>query len=84
MVSGTSARIPQPALDYVAELERSFSGISKLLRNQYVIYYQPQNQTRDGKFREIKVRLENVDGKTEVRAKAGYYAVPADADRAPR
>lgn len=66
------------------ELERSFSGISKLLRNQYVIYYQPQNQTRDGRFREIKVRLENVDGKTEVRAKAGYYAVPADADRAPR
>jgi Ca-activated chloride channel family protein len=66
------------------ELERAFAGISRLLRNQYVIYYQPQNQTRDGKYREIKIRLENVDGKAEVRAKAGYYAMPADADRAPR
>jgi Ca-activated chloride channel family protein len=66
------------------ELERAFAGISRLLRNQYVIYYQPQNQTRDGKYREIKIKLENVDGRAEVRAKAGYYAMPADADRAPR
>jgi Ca-activated chloride channel family protein len=61
------------------ELARAFAGIDNLLRNQYVIYYQPDNQNRDGKYREIKVKLENVDGKAEVRAKSGYFAMPAAA-----
>ena len=60
------------------ELHRAFAGISNLLRNQYVIYYRPDNQNRDGRFREIRVKLEGVDGKTETRAKSGYYAVPTE------
>jgi Ca-activated chloride channel family protein len=66
------------------ELLRAFADISKTLRNQYVIYYQPQNQFRDGKFREIRVEVNGVDGKIEVNAKSGYYALPPDADVVPR
>jgi len=66
------------------ELERAFSGVRTLLRNQYVIYYEPKNQVRDGKYRKIEVRTENVDRKIEIRAKSGYYAVPAGSDVVPR
>lgn len=60
------------------DLYRAFAGINNLLRNQYVIYYRPENQARDGKFRKIKIDLENVDGKAEVRAKTGYFATPTE------
>lgn len=66
------------------ELERAFAGVRTLLRNQYVIYYEPTNQNRDGSFREIKVKVEGADKKVEVRAKTGYYALPANADQVPR
>lgn len=66
------------------ELERAFAGVRILLRNQYVIYYEPKNQARDGKYRKIEVRTENIDRKAEVRAKAGYFAVPAGTDSVPR
>lgn len=66
------------------ELERAFKAVRELLRNQYVIYYEPQDQTRDGKFREIKVEVDGVDRKIEVRAKSGYYALPPNADQVPR
>ncbi len=49
-----------------------------------VIYYEPKNQARDGKYRKIEVRTENIDRKAEVRAKAGYFAVPAGTDSVPR
>ena len=66
------------------ELERAFAGIRTLLRNQYVIYYEPKNQERDGKFREIKVKVDGVENKPDVRAKAGYYALQPSADQVPR
>ena len=58
------------------------------MRNQYGITYQPTNQSRDGKFRKIKVQLVDpqtnkdlriVDQKGEnikytILAKAGYVA----------
>jgi Ca-activated chloride channel family protein len=66
------------------ELERAFAGVRTLLRNQYVIYYEPTDQNRDGKFREIEVRVDGVDQKVEVRAKSGYYALPPSADQVPR
>lgn len=66
------------------ELERAFAGVRQLLRNQYVIYYEPKDQNRDGKFRKIEVKLVNVDGKADVRAKNGYYALPPNADQVPR
>ena len=66
------------------ELERAFAGVRTLLRNQYVIYYEPKNQVRDGKYRKIEVKMENIDRKADIRAKAGYFAVPAGTDTIPR
>lgn len=66
------------------ELEKAFSGIRDLLRNQYVIYYEPENQQRDGKFRKIEIKLENVDQKVEIRAKKGYFAQPITTEPIPR
>jgi Ca-activated chloride channel family protein len=66
------------------ELARAFGEITKSLRNQYVIYYRPQNQNRDGKFREIRVEVDGVDEKVEVNAKSGYYALQQSADVVPR
>ncbi len=42
---------------FEAEFPRIFAQIGEALRNQYSITYQPSNQTRDGKFRRIKVEL---------------------------
>ncbi|MCC6745553.1 MAG: VWA domain-containing protein [Acidobacteria bacterium] len=66
------------------ELEKAFAGVRTLLRNQYVIYYEPKNQVRDGKYRKIEVKAENIDRRADVRAKAGYFAVPAGTDNIPR
>jgi len=41
-------------------------------REYYVLAYVPKNGTRDGKFRTI--RVETKDGKSNIRAKAGYWA----------
>jgi hypothetical protein len=44
---------------FYGEFPGIFRAISESLRNQYTITYQPTNQTRDGKFRKIKVELVN-------------------------
>jgi Ca-activated chloride channel family protein len=46
------------------------------LRNQYVLGYRPNNPTRDGKWRKIKVKLLPPKGLPPLRvyAKTGYYA----------
>jgi Ca-activated chloride channel homolog len=59
------------------ELARAFGSIRDDLRSQYVIFYSPTNQKRDGKFRKIEVKLQGVDGKYKVRAKRGYEALAA-------
>ena len=66
------------------ELEKAFAGVSKVLRDQYVLYYEPTNESRDGKFRKIEVKVDGVDEKTDVRAKKGYYANPVGAGQVPR
>jgi Ca-activated chloride channel family protein len=59
----------------IIELERSFSQIAHELRNQYMVIYEPSNNTYDSKFRKIEVKL---PGKKDmrIRAKDGYKAVP--------
>jgi Ca-activated chloride channel homolog len=49
------------------------------LRNQYVLGYRPQNVSRDGKWRKIKVKLLPPKGLPPLRvyARTGYYA-PAE------
>src|SRR6185503_5384846 len=56
-------------------LERSFTKISKELRAQYLVTYDPTNKSYDGTFRKIDVRLAESHGGLKVRTKKGYKAV---------
>jgi Ca-activated chloride channel family protein len=52
------------------ELFSSFTRIEKDLRQEYIIYYQPTNQGRSSKSREIKVKLTRRDA--DLSYKRGY------------
>lgn len=56
-------------------LERSFTRISKELRAQYLVTYNPANKNYDGTFRKIDVKLARGRGDLKVRTKRGYKAV---------
>jgi Ca-activated chloride channel homolog len=56
-------------------LERSFTRISKELRAQYLVTYNPTNKSYDGTFRKIDVRLSERRGDLKVRTKRGYKAI---------
>ena len=56
-------------------LERSFSKISKELRAQYLVTYNPTNKNYDGTFRKIDVKLVDGRGGLKVRTKRGYKAI---------
>jgi len=53
-------------------LAEAFDQISEELRSQYTLGYYPTNAAHDGKFRKIKVEMNNHDLK--VLARKGYYA----------
>ena len=59
--------------DSIDELQGAFEELLDELSNQYLLGYQPTNDTRDDTWREIKVE---VDGHHNVRARQGYRAVP--------
>jgi Ca-activated chloride channel homolog len=56
-------------------LERSFTKISKELRAQYLVTYNPANKNYDGRFRKIEVKLAQGRGDLKVRTKRGYKAI---------
>ena len=56
-------------------LERSFTRISKELRAQYLVTYDPTNKNYDGAFRKIEVKLAEGRGGLKVRTKRGYKAI---------
>jgi Ca-activated chloride channel family protein len=56
-------------------LERSFTKISKELRAQYLVTYNPTNKSYDGSFRKIDVKLADGRGELKVRTKRGYKAI---------
>jgi VWFA-related protein len=56
-------------------LERSFTRISKELRAQYLVTYDPTNKRYDGSFRKIDVKLAESRGNLKVRTKKGYKAI---------
>ena len=56
-------------------LERSFTKISKELRAQYLVTYDPTNKNYNGAFRKIDVKLAKGRGDLRVRTKRGYKAV---------
>jgi len=51
-------------------LFRSFTRIEQDLRQEYVLYYEPTNQVKSPKPREIKVKLTRRDG--DLYYKKGY------------
>jgi len=63
-------------VDDLAEMGDIAEKISTELRNQYVIGYRPQNVTRDGKWRKVKVKINPPQGlpPLTVHARTGYYA----------
>jgi Ca-activated chloride channel homolog len=56
-------------------LERAFNRISKELRAQYLVTYDPTNKVYDGKFRKIEVKLAEGRGDLKVKTKEGYPAI---------
>ncbi len=72
---------------FEGEMPAIFQAVQQSLRNQYTLTYQPTNQTKDGKFRRLKVELVNANNqplkvvdekgkpmKVRIIAKAGYKA----------
>src|SRR5712691_8680285 len=53
-------------------LRDAFAGIADELGHQYTIAYKPLNQTRDGKWRKLEVRLSRPD--LTVRTRKAYRA----------
>jgi Ca-activated chloride channel family protein len=84
--SETGGRSFFPRFD--GEMPGIFQAVHESLRNQYVLTYQPTNQTKDGKFRRLKVELVNPETnlplkvvdekgkpmKVSIVTKAGYKA----------
>lgn len=60
-------------------LERAFTRISKELRSQYIVTYQPENQNYDGNVRkrqiEVRFRDKSLEDKYEIRTKKEYRAI---------
>jgi VWFA-related protein len=53
-------------------LREAFQGIVEELGNQYTISYRPSNRARDGRWREIEVKLSHPE--MTARARKGYRA----------
>jgi VWFA-related protein len=64
------------AVDNLNDLPDIAAKIGIELRNQYVLGYAPSNQSRDGKYRRVKVKLVQPRGLPPLRAfwRLGYYA----------
>lgn len=60
----------------VAELPDVSEKIAIELRNEYMLGYTPKNETRDGKYRRVQVKIQKISGLPPLRAsfRTGYYA----------
>jgi VWFA-related protein len=60
----------------MSDLPSVAARIAVELRNQYVLGYYPKNQTRDGKYRHVEVKVQQPPGVSTVKAhwRLGYYA----------
>jgi Ca-activated chloride channel homolog len=52
----------------------AFSLVAAEIGTQYSLGYYPTNKARDGKFRAIKVEVQGLQDKAQVRAREGYFA----------
>jgi Ca-activated chloride channel family protein len=56
------------------DAREAFGRVAAEIGTQYSLGYYPTNKARDGKFRTIKVEVQGIPDKTQVRAREGYYA----------
>ncbi len=56
------------------DAREAFGRVAAEIGTQYSLGYYPTNKARDGKFRTIKVEVQGVTDKAQVRAREGYYA----------
>ena len=59
------------------ELREAFKQIQDEMRSQYLIAYEPANQSRDGSYRKIEIQLSNAQlqkDKVKVTHRQGYFA----------
>ncbi len=54
-------------------LEEAFKELQEEMRSQYAIGYVPTNDTKDGSFRRVELRVK--DKQLKVQARKGYYAI---------
>jgi VWFA-related protein len=54
-------------------LDQVFKELQDEMRSQYAIGYTPSNDTKDGSYRKIDVKLAGKDLKAQ--ARKGYYAI---------
>ena len=54
-------------------LEQVFTELQEEMRSQYAIAYTPTNETKDGSYRKVDIKLANKDLKAQ--ARKGYYAI---------
>ena len=59
-----------------SDLPSVATRIAVELRNQYVLGYYPKNQTRDGKYRKVEIKVDQPHGVPALKAhwRLGYYA----------
>ncbi len=64
------------AIQNLGELPDVAEKIGLELRNEYVLGYRPKNESRDGKYRKVEVKLVKVEKlpRLKSRARGGYYA----------
>src|ERR1700730_2059670 len=60
----------------VDDLGQSFLDVGGVLRHQYALSYSPGNRAPDGRFHTIRIQVARKD--VVVRARKGYYSVPAN------
>ena len=58
----------------LADARAAFARVASDIGTLYSLGYYPTNKARDGKFRSIKLEIKGLKGKTEIRARDGYYA----------
>ena len=60
-------------VDRKHSLDQVFKELQDEMRSQYTIGYTPVNETKDGSYRKIDIKLSNKDLKAQ--ARKGYYAI---------
>lgn len=67
--TGGAVYVPQG----IADLDTAFTHIAADIAQQYVLSYYPSDEPRDGRFRQITLRVTTRPG-ARVRTRRGYYA----------